>query len=126
MRKLRSHACILHARAEGRGAVGGFLYSIRLRRATNIDVGASRGICGSPFPPLPLLMLDSHLSGGIMQKSAALPATSTRVWSIAERLPALAVLMFGLVVLYAAGFSTFARAHNAAHDARHANGFPCH
>jgi len=61
-----------------------------------------------------------------MQKSAALPATSTRVWSIAERLPALAVLMFGLVVLYAAGFSTFARAHNAAHDARHANGFPCH
>jgi cobalt transporter subunit CbtB len=71
-------------------------------------------------------MLDSHLSGGIMQTSAALHVTSTRVWSIADRLPALAVLMFGLVVLYAVGFSNFARAHNAAHDARHANGFPCH
>jgi cobalt transporter subunit CbtB len=41
-------------------------------------------------------------------------------------LPVLAVLIFGLVVLYAVGFSNFARAHNAAHDARHANGFPCH
>ena len=61
-----------------------------------------------------------------MQTPAALHATRTRVWSIADRLPALAVLIFGLVVLYAAGFSTFARAHNAAHDARHANGFPCH
>ena len=61
-----------------------------------------------------------------MQTSAALPVTRTRVWSIADRLPALAVLIFGLVVLYAAGFTTFQRAHNAAHDARHANGFPCH
>jgi cobalt transporter subunit CbtB len=61
-----------------------------------------------------------------MQTSVALHATRTRVWTIADWLPALAVLMFGLVVLYAVGFSTFARAHNAAHDARHANGFPCH
>jgi cobalt transporter subunit CbtB len=34
--------------------------------------------------------------------------------------------MFGLVVIYAVGFSNFERAHSAAHDARHANGFPCH
>ena len=71
-------------------------------------------------------MLHSYLSGAAMQTSAALHPTRTRVLSIAERLPALAVLMFGLVMLYAVGFSTFARAHNAAHDARHANGFPCH
>ena len=32
-----------------------------------------------------------------MQTSAALQATRTRVWSIADRLPALAVLMLGLV-----------------------------
>jgi len=61
-----------------------------------------------------------------MQTSTALHATRTRVWSIAECLPALSVLIFGLLVLYAAGFSAFARAHNPAHDARHANGFPCH
>ena len=75
---------------------------------------------------LPPPVLDSFLSGGIMQTSAALHATHARVGSIADRLPALAVLMFGLVVLYAVGFSHFARTHNAAHDARHANGFPCH
>ena len=71
-------------------------------------------------------MLNLHLPEGTMQPSAALRATRTRVWSISERLPALAVLIFGLAVLYAAGFSTFVRAHNTAHDARHANGFPCH
>lgn len=61
-----------------------------------------------------------------MQTSAALHATRTQVFSIAGRLPALGVLIFGLVALYAVGFSNFPRAHNAAHDARHANGFPCH
>jgi len=71
-------------------------------------------------------VIDSYVSGGAMQTSAALQVTRTRVWSIADRLPALAVLMFGLVVLYAVGFSNFERAHSAAHDARHANGFPCH
>jgi cobalt transporter subunit CbtB len=53
-------------------------------------------------------------------------ATGERTFAAAERLPALLVLAFGLVVLYAVGFSPFTRAHNAAHDTRHANGFPCH
>lgn len=52
----------------------------------------------------------------------AVAAPSVRV----ERLPALMVLALGLVVVYAVGFSPFTRAHNAAHDTRHANGFPCH
>ena len=46
--------------------------------------------------------------------------------ALAERLPALAVLGLGLVVLYCVGFSTPSAAHNATHDTRHANGFPCH
>ena len=53
-------------------------------------------------------------------------ATAGRVFAIAERLPALFVLAFGLMILYGVGFSPFTRAHNAAHDTRHANGFPCH
>jgi len=61
-----------------------------------------------------------------MQATTALPATGTRVWTIANRLPALGILAFGLIVLYGVGFSNFARTHNAAHDTRHANGFPCH
>jgi len=61
-----------------------------------------------------------------MQGSTALHTTGTRVWTIAERWPALGVLLFGLMILYAVGFSSQAVAHNAAHDTRHANGFPCH
>ena len=44
----------------------------------------------------------------------------------AEFFPALAVLLLGVAMVYAVGFSPFERAHNAAHDTRHANGFPCH
>lgn len=52
--------------------------------------------------------------------------TASWTWVIAERLPVLFVLAIGLVILYGVGFSPFTRAHNAAHDTRHANGFPCH
>jgi cobalt transporter subunit CbtB len=55
-----------------------------------------------------------------------LNTASTRVRTIAVPWPAVGVLMFGLVMLYSVGFSTFTRTHNAAHDTRHANGFPCH
>jgi cobalt transporter subunit CbtB len=61
-----------------------------------------------------------------MQTTAVLDAANTRVRTIAVPWPALGVLMFGLVMLYSVGFSTFTRTHNAAHDTRHANGFPCH
>lgn len=53
-------------------------------------------------------------------------ATAGRTLAIAGRLPALFVLAFGVVILYAVGLSPFTRTHNAAHDTRHANGFPCH
>lgn len=61
-----------------------------------------------------------------MQTSAALPVVGTRDLTVTNRWPALAVLMLGLVVLYAVGFSTVPQAHNTAHDTRHASGFPCH
>jgi cobalt transporter subunit CbtB len=61
-----------------------------------------------------------------METSAALHTASARGQTIAPPWPALGVLMFGLVMLYSVGFSTFTRAHNAAHDTRHATGFPCH
>jgi cobalt transporter subunit CbtB len=61
-----------------------------------------------------------------MHTSVILPVSGTRAWTIVNRLPAFAVLLIGLVVLYAVGFSTVSQAHNSAHDTRHANGFPCH
>ncbi len=43
-----------------------------------------------------------------------------------RHLPTLTLLAFGLVVLCGVGFSTISSVHNAAHDTRHAAGFPCH
>jgi cobalt transporter subunit CbtB len=59
-----------------------------------------------------------------MQESIAIPAAQPL--TMAARLPALAVLGFGLVVLFAVGFAEATPVHNTTHDTRHANGFPCH
>ena len=32
----------------------------------------------------------------------------------------------GAFIIWGVGFSHIAAAHNAAHDTRHSNGFPCH
>jgi cobalt transporter subunit CbtB len=42
------------------------------------------------------------------------------------RWPALAAIVIGLFVVYAAGFSHPMALHNATHDTRHAFGLPCH
>lgn len=41
-------------------------------------------------------------------------------------MPALLVAFLGLSVLFIAGHAQTQTLHNAAHDTRHANGFPCH
>lgn len=56
----------------------------------------------------------------------AIPIPAAKPLTLAGKLPAIAVLGFGLIVLYCVGFATSAVAHNATHDTRHANGFPCH
>lgn len=35
-------------------------------------------------------------------------------------------LFLGVFMIWGVGFSETAAAHNAAHDTRHSNGFPCH
>jgi cobalt transporter subunit CbtB len=62
----------------------------------------------------------------IMSTSTTISAPATRDWSLTARWPALAAMSFGLVLLYFVGFSPIEKAHNSAHDTRHANGFPCH
>ena len=61
-----------------------------------------------------------------MQASTVLERTQIQTGEIARRLPALAVLALGLILLYGVGFSTLPAAHNTTHDTRHAAGFPCH
>jgi cobalt transporter subunit CbtB len=61
-----------------------------------------------------------------MQTSRVLTLTGAPATTVAVRWPALGVLMLGLAVLYGVGFASLPQVHNATHDTRHANGFPCH
>jgi len=46
--------------------------------------------------------------------------------SISKPLQLAGALLLGFVILYAAGFVSTSAVHNAAHDMRHSQGFPCH
>jgi len=46
--------------------------------------------------------------------------------TIAKPLQLATALLLGIVILYGAGFAQTSVAHNAAHDMRHSQGFPCH
>ncbi len=54
------------------------------------------------------------------------PRTATVTTTIAKPLQLAGAFLLGMVVLYGAGFVQTSAAHNAAHDARHSMGFPCH
>jgi cobalt transporter subunit CbtB len=66
------------------------------------------------------------LKENLLSTVASTAHAPARATVFADRWPALAVLLLGLVIVYGVGFSPFQQAHNAAHDTRHANGFPCH
>lgn len=43
-----------------------------------------------------------------------------------RRAAGIASLVIGIFIIFGVGLSHIAAAHNAAHDTRHAIGFPCH
>jgi cobalt transporter subunit CbtB len=61
-----------------------------------------------------------------MDHSTVLNDAASRTWSVADRVPAIGVILFGIFVVYLVGFLNVPQAHNATHDTRHATGFPCH
>lgn len=63
---------------------------------------------------------------GVIMQASTVTLSASQAGVNAARWPALGVLLFGLVMLYVVGFSNLPRAHGAAHDTRHASGFPCH
>ena len=60
-----------------------------------------------------------------MQQSQTAPASASTVDAniIAQAVLAMAL---GLFIVGVVGFSHISAVHNAAHDVRHANAFPCH
>jgi cobalt transporter subunit CbtB len=61
-----------------------------------------------------------------MNVSAVIEKSQTQPLGVGRRLPAVAVLLLGMILLYGVGFVSIPAVHNATHDARHAAGFPCH
>ena len=51
-------------------------------------------------------------------------ATQTKTQSLLA--PVLGMAVIGLTLLFAVGHAQSATMHDAAHDMRHATGFPCH
>ncbi|HEY7581161.1 MAG TPA: CbtB-domain containing protein [Acetobacteraceae bacterium] len=63
--------------------------------------------------------------------AATLPASAATTQDATTRragiaVQAIAAMLLGALVIGTAGFSHLEVVHNAAHDTRHANGFPCH
>ena len=57
----------------------------------------------------------------------AIVKTSTVSISVTQRVTAGAICLFlGASLIFLVGMSHISAAHNAAHDTRHAIGFPCH
>ena len=56
-------------------------------------------------------------------QTAGLPAVTTDSGVVVQAVLAMAL---GLFIVGVVGFSHISVVHNAAHDVRHANAFPCH
>jgi cobalt transporter subunit CbtB len=61
-----------------------------------------------------------------MQSKATTIVATTRAAAVPVWLQVAAAFLLGAVIVYGAGFVQTSAVHNAAHDMRHAQGFPCH
>ena len=61
------------------------------------------------------------------QASTANSQSASTISTISSKpLQLVGALILGAVMVYAAGFVNTSAVHNAAHDMRHSQGFPCH
>jgi cobalt transporter subunit CbtB len=58
--------------------------------------------------------------------SAALGERTTSISRATTIMPALIAALVGVFLIWGVGFSHVSAFHNAAHDTRHSNAFPCH
>jgi len=56
----------------------------------------------------------------------AITSTTEISTSVSKPIQIAAAILLGAVIIFAAGFVNTSAAHNAAHDTRHSQGFPCH
>jgi cobalt transporter subunit CbtB len=61
-----------------------------------------------------------------MSNASSVARPSAAALAPVRALPIVAAFLFGAALIYATGFLGISAVHNAAHDQRHAIGFPCH
>ena len=67
------------------------------------------------------------MSGDTMTSQAnQSAATNAQIQERGKLAAAASAILFGTFLVWGAAFASPATIHNAAHDARHAMGFPCH
>ena len=64
--------------------------------------------------------------GGDGQKGTKMTTITASAAGTSRLFPAAAALILGFGVIFAAGHLQASALHDAAHDVRHATGFPCH
>lgn len=60
------------------------------------------------------------------QQSAAVKGRPIATGRATTFVPALFAALVGVFLIWSVGFSHISAVHNAAHDMRHSNAFPCH
>jgi len=65
--------------------------------------------------------MNSHGTTATRTNTATISATRSKTLIAASM-----AAFLGVFMIWGVGFSHIAAAHNAAHDTRHSNGFPCH
>lgn len=73
-------------------------------------------------------MLDLyHLNrGDTMSTTIIKSQTLPQSYSSSTMISLIGAMLIGALIIFGSGFSNTAAVHNAAHDMRHANVFPCH
>jgi len=61
-----------------------------------------------------------------MASTRSIAAETPVARRLAAMWPLIACALLGMALLYVVGFAGPERIHNAAHDARHSQNFPCH
>lgn len=59
-------------------------------------------------------------------QAQSITQTNQRSLALSKPLQLVGAVLLGTIILYGAGFVNTAAVHNAAHDTRHSQGFPCH
>jgi cobalt transporter subunit CbtB len=66
------------------------------------------------------MMMQNQSATLVNHQAETVPVT------ISKPLQLVGVFLLGSIILFGAGFVNAAAVHNAAHDTRHSQGFPCH